>query len=254
MLRIFLILSLAVALAGVGFSFVLKDKVRALSEQRDTFRGERDNAISEATQAKAAEKKARDAEKTAKEELETAQQELTTTTSRLNETEGKLTKTATELEETKVARDIAQRELAAWKASGYTPDQILGLKAEAQRLLNERDAFAEEKKVMGREIVRLNEELDVYRGRSTEIMMPDVRGRITAVDGNYQFVTIDLGSENGLKQNGKMIITRGDNLVGKIQLVRVENRTSIANLLPGWAKGEIQAGDQVMTSYEALTR
>ncbi|MCK6501248.1 MAG: hypothetical protein L6Q38_17350, partial [Nitrospira sp.] len=65
MLRIFLILSLAVALAGVAISFVLKDKVHTLSEERTRFRDERDNAVNEATQAKAAEKKAKDAEKVA---------------------------------------------------------------------------------------------------------------------------------------------------------------------------------------------
>ena len=109
MLRIFLILSLAVALAGVGFSFVLKDRVRGLSEQRDTFRSERDVAQEAERQAKAAEKKAKDAEKAAKDELATTRTDLENATTQLNETTGRLTRTATELEETKVARDTAQR-------------------------------------------------------------------------------------------------------------------------------------------------
>jgi chromosome segregation ATPase len=128
--------------------------------------------VSEATQAKAAERKARDAEKEAKDQLETTRQELTSTTARLNETEGRLTRTASDLENTKVEKDTAQRELAAWNATGVKPDQINALRARAQRLIEERNAFAEEKKVMGREITRLNEELDVYRGRVTEVALP----------------------------------------------------------------------------------
>lgn len=254
MLRIFLVLSLAVSLAGVAFSFVLKDKVASLSEQRDTYKNERDKANTEAAQAKSAEKKAKDAEKAAKTELESTKQELTSATSKLNDVEGQLTKTAKDLEETKVSRDTAQRQLAQWLALNVKPDQILNLKAEAQRLLAERDAFADEKKVMGREISRLNTELDIYRGKSTEVAMADVKGKVTMVDGNFQFVVLDKGLDDGLKQYGKMIITRGDNLIAKVQLVRVESRTAVANLMPDWKKGDIQAGDQIMTSYEALSR
>lgn len=254
MLRIFLVLSLAVSLAGVGFSFVLKDKVRSLSDQRDTFKGERDKANTEASQAKSAANKAKEAEKLAKTELETTKQELAGTSSKLNDAEAQLTKTAKELEETKVSRDTASRQLAQWTALNVKPDQILALKAEAQRLLAERDTFAEEKKVMGREISRLNTELDLYRGKNTEVSMADVKGKVTMVDGGFQFIVLDKGLDDGLKQNGKMIITRGDNLVAKVQLVRVEPRSAVANLLPDWKKGEVQAGDQIMTSYEALSR
>jgi hypothetical protein len=74
------------------------------------------------------------------------------------------------------------------------------------------------------------------------------------VDGNYQFVTLDKGAEDGLKPNGKMIITRDNALVAKVQLVRVEARTSVANLLPEWTKGDVKANDRIMTSYEALTK
>jgi len=254
MLRIFLILSLAVSLAGVVFSFVLKDKVTQLKDTLVVTRDERDTALNDASQARAAEKKAVAAEKAAKDELEGTLQELAAKTASLNDTEARLTSTARELESTKEARDIAQRELAAWKATGVRVDQIMALKSESERLLAERDAFAEEKKVMAREITRLNDELDVYRGRTAEVQMPDVRGKITGVDGKFQFVTLDKGYDDGLRQNGKMIITRGDNLVAKVQLVRVEQRSSIANLLPDWVRGDVQANDTVMTSYEALSK
>ena len=62
------------------------------------------------------------------------------------------------------------------------------------------------------------------------------------------------GLEAGLRQNGKMIITRGDNLVAKVQIVKVESRSSVANLLPDWTKGSVQSGDVVMTSYEARAK
>lgn len=254
MLRIFLILSLAVALAGVAFSFVLKDKVTLMSEERTRFRDERDVARNEATEARANERKARDAEKVARESLEAMEQDFTITRNRLGETEAQLTRTAQDLEETRVVRDTAQRQLARWLALRIQPDEIANLQAEHRRVQDERDAFAEEKRVMGREIVRLNDELDIYRGKTTEVMMPDVRGKITAVDGSLNYVILNIGSDNGLRQNGKLIVTRDNGLVAKVQLVRVEPDSSIANLLPDWVNGEVQAGDVVMTSYEALAR
>ncbi len=254
MLRIFLILSLAVALAGVGFSFVLRDKVVALSEQRDTYAMERDQAISESNRAQQAEREARAAEAAAQELLESTQIELTNANTRLGELENELTARSQELEETRVARDTAQRELARWEALNIRPNEIAALQAEARRLQQERDAFAEEKRVMGREIARLTEELQLYRGEITEVQMPDVRGQITGVNADYQFVTLDRGSEDGLKPSGKMIVTRGGELIAKVQLVRVDPRTAVANLLPGWDPSAIRAGDQVLTSYEALPR
>jgi cell shape-determining protein MreC len=254
MLRIFLILSLAVALAGVGFSFVLKDKVQALSQQRDDFAIARDNAIAAETAAREAQTRAETAEKSVRAELETTQQELVATSARLNASETTLSQRSQELEETKVARDIAQRELARWRALGPAPEEIANLMEDNRRLRAERDVFAEEKQVMGREIARLNEELQIYRGEITEIQMPDVRGRITSVNPNYDFVVLNVGVQDGLKKNGKMIVTRGDKLVAKVQLVRVEPNSAVANLLPDWTHADVQAGDQVMTSYEALSR
>lgn len=254
MLRIFLILSLAVSLAGVGFSFLLRQKVQDLSAERTQFAGERDEARAAETQARAAERKAKDAEKAALEELETTKQDLTVSQTQLRETQITLTKRSQDLEDTIVARDLAQRELAQWKALNIGVDQIAALKTEAQRLLDERDAFAEEKKVMGREINRLTEELAIYRGEITEVQMPDVRGQITSVNSNLQFVVLNVGANAGLKPNGKMIVTRDDHLVAKVQLVRVDPDSAVANLMPEWVAGNVQTGDQVITSYEALAR
>lgn len=254
MVRIFLILSLAVALAGVVVSFVLREKVGALSEERTRFLGERDAAKADATQARSAERKARDAEKAARDELEVTKEELTSTQTRLNETEGTLARRSQELQDTISARDTAQRELARWKALGIEADQIATLQADARRMKAERDAFAEEKKVMGREIARLNDELDRYRGPSTEVQMPDVHGNVSSVNSAFNFVVLNVGANEGLKPNGKMIITRDNSLVAKVQLVRVDPDSAVANLLPDWTQGEVQAGDKVMTSYEALTR
>ena len=254
MLRIFLILSLAVSLAGVAFSFVLKDNVTRLTTQRDTLIVERDNAVNEATQAKAARKKAEDAEKVAKADLETAQGELAAKTATLNDTTAQLEKTAKDLEATTAARDTAQRELAAWKATGVKVDQINALKGEAARLKEERDAFAEEKRVMGREIARLNEQLDVYRGRITEVIMPDVRAMVTAYDSNHKFVVLDKGGEDGLRTYGKMVLLRGEDLLARVQIVRLEPHFAIANLLSAAPGAEIRNGDRAMTSYEALAK
>lgn len=254
LLRIALIIALAVAVAGLGLSFVLRQRVNDLSAQRDQFRTERDEAQQAERQAKTETAQAKKEAKEASDKLAETEQQLADVTKKATELEERGTRLASDLERTTTERNTAQQKLARWEATGIQPDQILDVKAEARKLKAERDAYAEEKTVMSREIARITEKLHIYEGVITEVTMPDVRGAVVAFDKQYRFVVLNLGSDQGLKETGKMVVSRNGNLVAKVQLVRVEPQRAVGNIMSDWANAEVQAGDEIMTSYEALAR
>lgn len=254
LLRVLLIVALAAGLAGVGVTYMLHDKVGQLSGQRDQFKSEKETAQAEAARERQTAKKANEEAKAAQEKLATTEEQLAETTRAAAAAEQNAGRLNVELEKTTGERNTAQRELAAWKATGLTPERIEAVRQSAERFKAERDAFSEEKKVMGREIARLTEDLKVFRGELTEVPMPDVRGSVLAGNPEFGFIVLDKGSDAGLKENGKIIVSRNNELIAKARIVRIEPGRSIANFLPDWQSNTVAPGDQFMTSYEALVR
>ena len=62
------------------------------------------------------------------------------------------------------------------------------------------------------------------------------------------FVLLDFGENQGALERGELIVRRGDKLVGKVSIVKVQSNRCIANILPQWKQGDvaIAEGDQVL--------
>ena len=76
--------------------------------------------------------------------------------------------------------------------------------------------------------------------------MPMVIGKILAVDPKYDFVVLDVGGNQGMVENGKLLVNREGKLVGKLRITKVEANRSIANIMPDWTTAELMEGDQVV--------
>ena len=128
LIRISLIVAIVAGLIAGALNIVkVRDKITTLITQRDDFHTERDQARTELASTK------KDLAKT-KDDLTQTQQELTDTqaqrdkavadaktqTKRADDLADKLTKTTQD-------RDDAQNQLAAYKATGLTADQVGGL-------------------------------------------------------------------------------------------------------------------------------
>jgi len=59
-------------------------------------------------------------------------------------------------------------------------------------------------------------------------------------------VVLDIGEKNGVVANGVMLVSRESRLVGKIKIMNVLPDRCIANILPGWKRGEVMEGDLVI--------
>lgn len=246
-------ISLGIAiLAGLGvlyFShFAVAPKITTLTEERDS-------AQSAANTAQEAEKTAKQNEKKAKEELDLAKKDLNqksadleTAVARLTEQQNRGNQLATDLTRITGERNEAQQQLALWTALGVTADQVRALRVQAAKTAEERDAFAAENKILARNVSQLQTRLDKYEGDSDkEVPLPvGLKGKILAVDAKYDFVVLDIGGNQGVLENGRMLVSREGKLIGAVRITRVEPNRSIANVIPEMKQASLMEGDLVL--------
>ncbi len=79
-----------------------------------------------------------------------------------------------------------------------------------------------------------------------------LRGHVLSVDPKWKFVVLDLGQAQKTKPTWKLLVSRGGQLVAKVEIVAVEGERSVANIIPGWQFGEIREGDVVLPAAPRL--
>jgi hypothetical protein len=248
-----LILAIVAALAAGVINVVLvKDKVGTLIQQRDDQKAAKHTALTELAATKTTLNKT-------KVTLAQTQQELTDTKverdqaldkaategKRADDLSDKLTKTTQE-------RDDALNNLAAYKATDLTPDQILRLNKNLRSAETEIAAITDEKLVLLRTITRLTNELNKYIGTETVVRLrPDLRGKIVVVDPKWDFVVLNIGEDQGVLENGELLVSRDGKLLAKVIVRSVQKDRSIANLVPGWNFSDVLEGDDVCPAHPA---
>jgi hypothetical protein len=249
MLRLALILALLVAIGGLAVSeFHTKPKVVDLNDRLTSTEASlaqtteaKNKAETEAKNQKAiADKASRELTET-KTALETAATEAEQQRGRAERLQNDLTKVTREKNE-------AQQTLAAWNALGVQPEQVAQIRTDLKATTEARDVLADEKRILTRNIEKLQAALDTFQGRERPIEMPGLKGQVAAVDPRWKFLVLNVGENQGAKERGVVMVRRGDKLVGKARIVSVESDRSIANLLPKWQQPgtEIQAGDTIL--------
>jgi hypothetical protein len=253
LIRISLILAIVAALAAGTLNFLLvKDKIDTLVTDRNTQRDGRISAESERDKTKKELVKTQGDLKQTQQQLADTQTErdkavatATAQTKRADDLSDKLAKTTQE-------RDDSQNELAAYKASGFTSEQVVKL---GKTLKSQQDAMTAlngEKVVLQHAITRLQARLNIYEGTNEDIALrADLKGKILVVDPKWDFVVLDIGDEQGVLLNGEMLVSRDGKLVAKVVVRSVEKGRSIANVVPGWKLGEVIEGDAVSPAHPA---
>ena len=253
LIRISLIVAIVAALAVGALNILLvRDKINTLIDQRNDFHSKWDQTRNELDTTR------RDLAKT-QNDLAQAQQDLTNTmtqltkveaddqaqTKRANELADKLAKTSKELDDT-------QNQLAAYKATGYTPDQIGGLAKTIKSTQNELEAVKEENIVLNRTKLRLQNQLAELIGTNQPITLrADLKGKIVAVDPRWDFVVLNIGGDQGVLEDGELLVSRDGKLVAKVIVRSVDKDRSIANVMPGWKLGDVIEGDVVTPAHPA---
>ena len=73
----------------------------------------------------------------------------------------------------------------------------------------------------------------------------ELTGRVLAFDKEHTFVVIDLGAENNLKLGDVLSVYRDDKFIGKVQVEKIEGKTSTAVILTPWKSMEFKESDVV---------
>jgi hypothetical protein len=157
-----------------------------------------------------------------------------------------------ELTKTKQDRDAAQADLAAYKATGRTPQQILGLNQEIKGVQENLATAIAENKLFMQKIKKLETELAVYRDPAFFVPLPAaLKGKVLVADPKWNFVVLNVGEDQGVLERGELLVNRNGKLVAKVVVRSVQKDRCIANVMPGWELGEVMEGDQVIPAHPA---
>ena len=248
MLRISLIIAIIAGLAVGVLNFVMvKEKIETVEKHRAA-----EQAVKETTQKELASTK-KDLEKTVADLKQTkdtlasteaqrdkAQAEVAALTKKTADLTDKLAKATEE-------RNTAQGELAAYKATGLSPTQVLNFDKNIKQLQLAVEVATEEKTLLTRKLAKVQYELDKFTKAEVPppVLPPNLRGKVLASDPKWDFVVLDIGADQEVLADGELLVNRNGKLVAKVKVRSVEKNRCIANIMPGWSLGEVLEGDQV---------
>jgi len=157
-----------------------------------------------------------------------------------------------DLNKTRQERDAAQADLAAYKATGVTPQQILGMNKEFKAVQDNLAVANTENKILTQRIKKLETELAVYRDPNFFVTLPaSLKGKVLVADPKWNFVVLNVGEDQGVLERGELLVNRDGKLVAKVVVRTVQKDRCIANVMPGWELGEVMEGDQVIPAHPA---
>jgi Tfp pilus assembly protein PilE len=253
LIRISLIVAIIAGLAVGALNFVIvKDKITTLQKHLADETSAKEQALHERDVAKKDFQQAKAALEATNQVLLATQTERDSAVTQAAAQTKRATQLADELTKTKKDRDDAQAELAAYRATGFSPGRVATLGKALKDAEDNLAAVQDENKVLGKRIEKLDYELAKYRGQAPTVRLPaNLIGKILVSDPKWDFVVLDIGEDQGIKEDGELLVNRDGKLVAKVKVTSVQKNRCIANVLPGWKLGELLEGDQVIPAYPA---
>jgi hypothetical protein len=251
LIRISLILAIVAALAVAGLNFTMvKNKVTTLQNNYVTT----SNTL--VTTEKTLKKTKTDLEKTSAQLTQTNNALVAAVSERdkaISDADA-ATRRAADLTEnlntTKKTLSDAQDELAIYHQSGYTGAQVLQFAKQIKDLQDNLAGSHDENKLLSDKLAKLQYQLDKYIGKIKIVYLPPtLKGKILVSDPKWDFVVLDIGEAQGVKQDGELLVSRNGKLVAKVVVRSLQKDRSIANVMPGWKLGEVMEGDQVIPAH-----
>ncbi len=116
-----------------------------------------------------------------------------------------------------------------------------------EELRKELEDVRQEKRELEREIAERTGEIpgavDVGKVRITTGRR--FSGKVLVVNQKYHFVVIDIGMNQGLEKGEVLIVHRGSQFVGKVQVTKVYEKMAAADLVMSWMQDDVQVNDGV---------
>lgn len=188
-------------------------------------------------------------------EMDVESEKLKLQKNKLSQTEAEVVRTKEEFD----AKEKKKDELSALLVNlpkGMKPETLTEdiaklkkekIEFEAQAEIKKKEVTAEEEKVAGVQ-KRLDDVVHKIEDRRKNFERNSLTSRVIAVNYDWGFVIIDAGKTTGLTQDTKLIVTRGTQTVGKVSVMSVEGKNSMAAIVPNSVvNGQIiMPGDRVI--------
>lgn len=255
LLRICLIAAILFGLAVGGLNFTLvKQKITTIEQQREDERTQKETAQKDARETHQALNATNAVLKTTLEVLKTTTDERDKAVADAADKAKRLEVTTGERDKARKERDDAQAELAAYQGTGLKPEQIVAMNKQYKALEDENKQLALTAQKRQQQIVKLSNRLSLYENPEYIVPLPaGLRGKILITDPKWNFVVLNIGQDQGVKEQGELLVDRKGKLVAKIRVQNVQQNRSIANVMPGWQLGEIIEGDEVLPAHPEVT-
>jgi hypothetical protein len=252
LLRIALIIAILAGLGagGIGY-YEWSTQIPALQKQRDEEHTAKVEKISELAATNKVLKVTLATLSQTKQELADTKADRDKALARADAQEKRASDLTDKLAKAVSERDDALNQLAAYKASDLTPDQVVKLNRTLKEAQSQIAAIEGEKSLLNRELLKTKNRLAMYEDPVKHyIELPAaLKGQVVVVDPKWDFVVVNIGNDQGAQEDGEMLVSRDGKLVAKVVIRRVEKDRSIANIVPGWKLGEVFEGDVVTPAH-----
>jgi predicted nuclease with TOPRIM domain len=120
-------------------------------------------------------------------------------------------------------------------------EQVTDLTAQVEDLQDQLATMEEEKNAIQLQLEKCDKELN-----KNITMIPGTTAKIVYANADWNFVIIDIGSDQGAQTTAEMIIYRGENMIGKVRISAVRDNVSIAEVISDFQQDVIKEGDYVL--------
>jgi hypothetical protein len=247
LIRIALIIAILAGLAAGTLNFLkVKESITTLQDTLTATKSELDSTKSKlASTKKELQTTTEDLKKT-QTELADTKKERDAAVAQIAVQKKQADRLNEELARVKVERDDVAAEIAAWKALGFSVDQIKGIIAQLKSVQKERDGLNDTLLKWMAMHKGVTNELARYVNPEDQKPPPlpaGLKGKVVVVDPKFDFVVLDVGEKDGALERGEMLVSRDGKLVAKVRIWTVYPNRCVANVVPGWRLAEVIEGD-----------
>lgn len=249
--KILLLVSAALLLVSGGLSFLNKNKLTASLADAKEAHQKMAGSQGEISKAHQDQKKAQQDAKDALQRAADAQTQLDGVKTQITDLQAQA-KTATD---NVAAKDKEINDLKKQFDGGPKSDSAgpaVDIAKQIDELKRSRDELQLVKDSMENQLKASQVQLAAVQDREKKVqdksIMLGLRGRVLAVNREYNFVVLDLGANKGVSSNATLIVQRGGSLVGRVRTVSVEPSQTVADIVPNSVPAGVvvQPGDTVI--------
>lgn len=182
-----------------------------------------------------------------KNDLQKKEEQLQEATKSLTVFIGKEKDTQTTLEASTKDNELLRKQMVdAREDRNQLFQRLVGTKDQLNRLQGIYQSELERERALASQLSMAMEKLEILNIRpETEILTaPAVNGQVTAVSSSG-LVEVSLGRDDGMREGFTLEAHRNGQYLGRLMVKTVADNKSVAEIMTGYQKGYIRAGDRV---------